>query len=671
MFISPFSSKSDKLVINQKQWPTAIFGLLALLIGIKLYFNPENLPGDLGDSRINQYVLEHGFLWITGQTSSFWNAPFFYPAQNVIAYSDNHLGTLLLYSVPRILGLDRESAFQAWFLINIILNFAAAFWVMNRFKLHPIGIVAGAYFYTFGLPVIAQAGHIQLVPREMVPLGFFFLFRFLEKNENKYLIGLFASILLQIYISIYTGYFMILSLAATGIAWNLSIKSIPSKSSLSKIAKEKWLGILVLTVLFFVLLLPIALPYYEVSKSVGTRGWPEISTMLPRFWSYTYAPSGTLWKHWLSDSHGLPMAWEHQLFIGIMPWLACAYLIMKSYRSKNNHDYFIGMIMIVTVLLVILITFSVHKYSIYFVFSKLPGANAIRGVTRIILVLLFPFSVILGTAITSIVHHTKNKWLVTLLGILFVGLTVVDQLADQSTYNKKDATARVDAAKQKMIQQPNAVIWLESEDTDNPFYITQLTGMLASQELGIPTINGYSGNQPQGYSGNLMELNKLSRQGLSEWISSNALALPIAGISVIGKSPATNIKPVTLIVPVLEQGFYGWEDGIGKRTWAKGKHTMLLIPVRSHLHGAGILRMHFETLIKREITILYADGKKLVFNILPGKSHPVEIRFPLNKGSQKIFISTNIRSHFSGNGDSRRFTFALNNVYITTIPPYF
>ena len=57
MFISPFSSKSDKLVINQKQWPTAIFGLLALLIGIKLYFNPENLPGDLGDSRINQYVL--------------------------------------------------------------------------------------------------------------------------------------------------------------------------------------------------------------------------------------------------------------------------------------------------------------------------------------------------------------------------------------------------------------------------------------------------------------------------------------------------------------------------------------------------------------------------------------------------------------------------------------
>jgi len=642
--MSPFSNVFEKPVVNKNQWLTVIFGFIVFLIGIRLYFNPESLPGDLGDSRFNQYILEHGFYWITGKTSSFWNAPFFYPAQNVIAYSDNHLGTLLVYSIPRMLGLDRESAFQAWFLINNVLNFAAAFWVMSRLKIHPAGIIAGAYVFTFGLPVIAQAGHLQLLPRPMVPLGFYFLLYFFEKHENKYLIGLFVSVLIQIYISIYTGYFMILSLVATGIIWNYLIKETPSKSTLAIIVKEKWLGIIVITLLFIVFILPLAIPYYEVSKTVGTRDWSEINTMLPRFWSYFFAPSSTLWRNWLSDSHGLPMAHEHQLFIGVMPWLACVYLIIKSYRSKDNQEYFIALLMILSVLLVILITFSVHKYSLYVIFAQIPGPNSIRAVTRIILVLLFPLSLVLGTAISSIISHSENKWFSAILGVLFVGLTIVDQLADESSYNKKDAIARINLIKQKTVQHPNQVLWLESDGSGNPFYISQLSAMLAAQEMNIPTINGYSGNLPPGYSSDLVTLNNSSSQGLSEWISSNALALNIADISAIaiGKSPAARIVPVSIVVPVLQQGFSGWEDAIGKRTFTKGKHSMFLIPIRSNFKGTGILKMNFESLVKRDVEILYADIKIIRFTLSPGDSRPVEIRFPLDRGNQKVYISTNI-----------------------------
>ena len=46
----------------------------------------EFLPGDLGDARLNNYILEHFFRWVHGWTASYWNAPFFYPSPFTIAF---------------------------------------------------------------------------------------------------------------------------------------------------------------------------------------------------------------------------------------------------------------------------------------------------------------------------------------------------------------------------------------------------------------------------------------------------------------------------------------------------------------------------------------------------------------------------------------------------------
>ena len=67
-------------------WPF----LLGLLLG--LYFITLNVvghklqyfPGDLGDARLNIYLLEHAHKFFTGQLKSFWNAPFMFPEPNVI-----------------------------------------------------------------------------------------------------------------------------------------------------------------------------------------------------------------------------------------------------------------------------------------------------------------------------------------------------------------------------------------------------------------------------------------------------------------------------------------------------------------------------------------------------------------------------------------------------------
>ncbi len=100
--------------------PVWILFLLGLWLVILRPLGPHLalVPGDLGDARFNNYVLEHFFHWVTGLTRDYWDAPFFFPFHQTITFSDNLLGSAPLYALFRWTGLDRESAFQGWYLLG-------------------------------------------------------------------------------------------------------------------------------------------------------------------------------------------------------------------------------------------------------------------------------------------------------------------------------------------------------------------------------------------------------------------------------------------------------------------------------------------------------------------------------------------------------------------------
>ena len=107
-----------------------LFGLLCGIWFISLgavHFDLVFYPGDLGDARFNNYLLEHGYRYLVGQDKYFWNADFMYPEAEVISYSDNLLGTVPFYALCRVFGADRETAFQIWYLLMVVLNYTAAF----------------------------------------------------------------------------------------------------------------------------------------------------------------------------------------------------------------------------------------------------------------------------------------------------------------------------------------------------------------------------------------------------------------------------------------------------------------------------------------------------------------------------------------------------------------
>jgi hypothetical protein len=382
------------------------------LVGLLLFFKIDAVPGDLGDGRFNMYILEHGYRWLMHWDKSFWSAPFFYPAQNVVAYSDHHLGSFLFFSLFRVLGLNRETVFQLWAVTIFGLNYWITFLVLKKRKLHPAGAVAGAYLFTFGALMAARMMHIQLAPRFMIPIAFGAAARFLETGHAKYLHYLLIACAGQIYLGIYTGYFLISSLLPFCLVLVFVRKQWQGVANFttrvgSRPAYRRTLEYGASLVGFVLVLLPVAIPYHQTQQEIGRRTWEEVATMLPRWQSYLHAPASFLWGKLLRLGDQLPMAGEHVLFFGLLPYLAILislFLVLRGKLDRSKTDLVLAMLAVLVG--IGLLTLYVSGFSFYrLAWTYLPGAGGVRAVARIGLVLLYPASFVLGTVVSYFVSR--------------------------------------------------------------------------------------------------------------------------------------------------------------------------------------------------------------------------------------------------------------------------
>ena len=226
-----------------QSWAAALlFGAVGLAFVVGPSVVDGRIPGDIGDARFNSYVLEHFFRWITGHDPSFWSADFFYPFPLTIAFSDNHLGNAFIYAMFRAVGLAREDAFRAWYVAGFVLNFAAADYALVRLGYSRLSAAAGAFLFTFGMPVMVQEGHAQLIYRFGVPLAVLALEEFQSNGQLRHLALAAFWTTWQFYCSIYNGYFLTLLLLALLIGHALCHRGSPiiGLRSLAFAARRQW-----------------------------------------------------------------------------------------------------------------------------------------------------------------------------------------------------------------------------------------------------------------------------------------------------------------------------------------------------------------------------------------------------------------------------------------------
>lgn len=470
--------------------------------------NLSRMPGDLGDTRLNYYILEHDYRWISGLDPSLWDAPFFYPYRQTLALSDNHLGSMPFYIPFRWLDLDRETAFQAWYIIGYCLNFFSAAYVLKRYQLTPLAIGAGAFLFTFGLPVLAQELHQQLIYRFCIPLACYSFWQFSQKPSLKTVVFTLFWLVWQFFLSIYLGIFLSFLLVAvilvSPFCAKLPLCQIPSL--VLALFKQAWKNSCKITKfvgLFTTLCLGMALvfllrPYVHAAKTYEiSRSWSEVSPHLPRLKSYFLADRSKIWQTLtkLSPDESIQRS-EQQLFIGIA---ACFLLLMGLiWRFHSPQRKMVSLFLWATALL-FLLTIFVGRFSLYIFLWILPGINGIRAVSRIILILIWPISLMIGVEIDALIKSKKR--LMVLMAILLMDIMVAESVFyNHYTYPKEDSRARIQRLRDQIpAEVPPGPLLFVAYDPTAYWIFNELDAMVLSQDLGWPALNGYSGAFPPGY----------------------------------------------------------------------------------------------------------------------------------------------------------------------------
>ena len=362
------------------------------------------IPGDLGDARFNSIILEHLYGWVTGSCKSLWSPTFFFPFENVLAFSDNHFGSAWSYIFLRLAGFEREIAYSGWYVIGNVLNFVAAFCVIRRLGFSAFSAAAGGFVFAFALPALVQEGHAQLNYRFATPLALLSFWIFLSKRKITSLGTVAFWLAVQFYCSIYLGLFLIYLLFGSLLSYLLSnrqefISDIKEHwNNESKKATHYFIIILTVTTLSILLLLA---KYRLVMADYGfLRSWPEISTMLPRLSSYLLADNSVLssWVGgWVTD---IPMRHEHKMFLGIGVWCFALFGTWCIWYKKLN--YALGRMVSISLMLLFFVTISLGGFSLYKGLFYIPGLGSIRAVSRIVLVMLLPVAILVAVGIENL-----------------------------------------------------------------------------------------------------------------------------------------------------------------------------------------------------------------------------------------------------------------------------
>ncbi len=485
----------------KRSWSAILIAALGCGLGLVLVFYPIFVSGfrlthgGLGDARLVNYTLEHGYRWVTQMPGheSFWDPPIFYPYRNVSAFTEVQLGVGPFYWVWRLMGLAPDTSFQLWMLTVWALNFLAAYLLFRRgFGFRPVASAAGAFFLAFGTTLQAHFTHPQLIPLFYVLLAFLALLRLFddsgpegEEDRKGWWGGLFfVCVVLQAYTCFYTFFFFGL-LLAIAVLWSLALPG--PRSRLVQVSRYRNWPTLVAAVGGTLVLGYLASRYLVTAEQIGVRIFePE---KLPSWLSWLRVHERNVLWGWLSllTSSRMPTAgsgWNGPSLIV----LGLSIFGLIHYRRHT-----VVRLLLLSGATVIVMTTSWGGFSLWESLRGLiPGAAALRAVFRfgIVLALLAGVGVALG------VERLLQRRRYALIAILMI-LGVVELIHNHAWADKvllRDRIAELAA----MVDRESEAFFMVSAGPGPQPDIAELAEWVGL-ETGVPTVNGRYGNYPPGW----------------------------------------------------------------------------------------------------------------------------------------------------------------------------
>lgn len=486
--------------------------LLFMVLGIGLVLYPyvtgREMPGDLQDNRLILSVLEFFNRAVValfhGKPANFLNAPFFYPWPWVTEFSDNFWGDGIFYALIRAFRIGPVTSFQMWYVLGFALTYVTAFISFRMIGLRAWGAAAGAFLFTFPLPITDQSHHAQLTYRLWVPPAIVAVDRFLVGPSLRAGAACILFVSLQLATSIYIGLFLCLLLAAYVIALYLVARK--------RIAPRPWVTFRsaktaeVITAAFILitglsLIAVVGIPYLNAEAVYGfARSWQKnVVGAVPRIHSYLLTRFSMLWPN-LSYRYHYFHIWEHQMFPGLSAVIGLAWFLFSKH-ARTRHP--LAAPMLVALAILFGITLDLHGHTLYRLIYLIPGFSALREIARVILIMMLPLAVLFGMLIddlaTAGLYQRVRRALAVALSVFVVAECSLIHHYSSSPAEWRRRLANLEARLPPKLP-PHAILAVAAAPPPPGVWpLTQVDADVAAVFLGIHTLNGYSGNQPPGW----------------------------------------------------------------------------------------------------------------------------------------------------------------------------
>jgi hypothetical protein len=513
--------------------PGAVWAVAAtIFFRTPIFSGFHTITGDEGDVRLVVFLHEHW--WKVVQGDAEWRHPaVFFPAHDVLSYSDTFALNALLYVPLRVVGVDPFVAFQLCLMALTAVGFFSVYLLMRR-HLGTGRLAASLLAATvaFANNLYIDTAHAQLFSVEIVPLIVLLAVEGWRAASRRaglaWSAAAGATLGALLWSNFYFGWFAVVAAAIAGVvAGSLLVASGAGGAALRSV-RARWERLAAAGGGAALMMVPFLLTYWPALEDGRQRPYDEVAGLAPRPFDMINAGRDNVLWGWLmrgltgDDERLEQLNRATALTPVLLICTALAGVVLAADWRRNGRTALgvAGVAASVTAMVVVVLPVQfgfggawswLHRF--------VPGGAAIRVYARIEVVNVLIAALAVACALQCQQVRRTASWVLT---VALLGVIAVEQL--NLTDNFRELDRDVESALLDGVPDPPrgcAAFSVVPPPGRNPDHAS-IDAMLISQRIGLPTVNGYSGWIPQGW--NLQPGTASYASELRAWLDRNGLA---------------------------------------------------------------------------------------------------------------------------------------------------